>query len=199
MNLLSFAANAVSPVLVPTNLKQTLNNAWSKENFENLFEKNAKTRWTDGFSKSSIFYSEYLPPHFLQSFEKFLGRSHESFDIDLEYSVGGFFINREYFLRKDVLYLLCCGKKISTQTVNLKILSRYLHGPDYEVLCFVIFLSTLPFGKIFDLFFHFGTTSSEQDVSQFQDISFKAFLEIFSDIQIALDSELVRVEQNDRA
>jgi hypothetical protein len=192
MSLMSFAANAVSPILVPNTLKQTLDYAWSRENFTTMFKNNSKTLWTDGFSKNPIFSSEQLPPQILQLFEKFLGRTHQKFDIDLEYSVGGFFVNREYFLRKDILYLLCCGKKISTQTLNVNTLSRYIHGPDFEVLTFVVFLATLPFGKLFELFFHFGTTTAEQDVSYFQPISFAAFLEIFSDVQLELEGVFVK-------
>lgn len=199
MNLLSFAANAVSPVSVPNKapsmIRESLNRLWQPQNMIENFSRKSGKAWVVGFVATPAASVKQLSKDILQKYETFLGRPVVDFDLELEYSLSGFIVNREYLLQQRETYFLCCNKKMSTSLLDLKIVKSHVNGPDYECLCFVKFLSTLSFSKLFDLFFSFGITSDTVDVANYDNIDFQEFLEIFSDVQIRIEDVFVKKHQ----
>jgi len=197
MNLLSFAANALSPVMmIPAKtsdrIRKLAAEAWTEENFRATYFRKTNSQWRAG-RVSSRGPALVVPSEMKTDFERFLGRPAVAFDLELEYSPSGFVVNREYLLNTDTLHLLCCRKKIALADLDLEKTKNYVHGPDFDVLCFVVFLATrFSFAKLFDAFHEHGTSTSEIDVSDYERLTFVDFLEIVSDVQIALEDVFVR-------
>ena len=191
-SLLLRACNSVFPSLVPPRLS-CFDCVWTKDNFKKLFFERSKKPWEIGFSLNPISSSEQLDSKLLQSFDHFLGRKHEPFQLNLEYSLGGFFVNSEFFVRKNSLALLCCEKLVPLDSIDKASLSNWVHGPDYDVLAFILFFSKLPFKVVFSLFYDYGTVTEEQSTLHYKIISYRKFIEIFSDVNVMLDAELVKI------
>lgn len=195
MNLLSFAANALSPVMMipaqtPARIRKQAVDVWSEKNFQDAYFAKTNSSWRSGHYVTP---ASVVPQELKADFERFLGRPAIPFDLELEYSPSGFVVNREYLLNAGTIFLLCCRKKIAVADVNLEKTKTFLHGPDYDILCFLLFLATkCSFAKMFDAFYRYGTSTDRIDVGDYEALTFTDFLEIVSDVQIALEDVFVR-------
>ena len=196
MNLLSFSANSVSPVNVsaalPSKILKQIKDVWTPENMYNTFFLKINKSWHLNYSVTPAVSTSQLSGDALQKFKKFLGRNIQDFDLELEYSPSGFIVNREFLLRDNVVYFLCCGKRIHATLLKLETIKKYVHGSDYECLCFVKWLSGLSFSELFDLFFTYGITTDAVNVVDYASVSLSEFIEIFSDVQIPIENEFAK-------
>lgn len=196
MNLFSFAANAVSPVSVssslPLKISETMDDVWSRENMQNTFFLKMNKPWHLNYSVTPAVSTNQFSKEVRQKFKTFLGRDIVDFDLELEYSASGFIVNREYLIHKNVVYFLCCKKRMNTSLLKMETIKKYVHGPDYACLCFIKWLCSLSFSELFNLFFTYGITSDVVDVGDYQTISLNEFIEIFSDVQIPIEDVFVK-------
>jgi hypothetical protein len=196
MNLLSFAANAVSPVSVPSRIpvqiSQHIDSVWSRNNFFEMFLLKSGKTWITNHTVTPAAEFNQLSLAFKRDFEKFIRKKVKSFDLELEYCPNGFIVNREYLLNSGSVFFLCCRKKIDVSALKLDVIKNFVHGSDFEILCFVVFLSRLSFSEIFNVFFTYGTSSSEISLSEYVQLNFQEFIEIFSDVQIPIEDVFVK-------
>ena len=161
---------------------------------EQLFFAHSKNRiWLDGYFVTPASTVDDLDAKTRAQFRAYFSKYGDDrpLDIDLEYSPFGFFINREFMIQGSDIFLLCCRKKISASDIDLKTLSNFLHQ-DFSLVSFVVFLSALPLKNLFSIFYNYGRSSPPEDVKDYENISFREFIDIFSDTQIPIEDLLVK-------